>query len=160
MIRAIRLALLASVAAMLLGAQAVSVMADAGGAKILDASLTALPATQVNATLFGVKAGGIAWQIDRGSAQVFADGRLHVDVHGLVLAAGSAAGTNPIANGQAVLTCAGAPAAMSSIVPFSTSGNAEVNERVTLPAGCLGPAVFFVGVPAPGVQRWFAVTGW
>lgn len=158
--RTLRLAGVSLAAIALLGATAYSALADAGGARVVDARLTPLPADQVNQTLFGVKAGGLPWRIDHGFVQLFSNGRLHVEVQGLVLAAGAAEGTNPIPNGQAIVTCAGMPAAMSSVVPFSTGGDAMVDETIALPAHCLGPAVFFAGVPAPGVQRWFAVTGW
>jgi len=96
----------------------------------------------------------------KGFAQIYSNGRLHVAVRGLVLASGPAAGTNPVAKGRAIVVCDGAVAAMSSVVAFSRKGNATVNEKIALPAHCLAPVVFFAGVPAPGVQRWFAVTGW
>jgi hypothetical protein len=131
-----------------------------GGDKILDDQLTGLPASMTGQTLFGVTAGGIAWRLDSGSARLFADGRLQVSVHGLVLAAGANEGLNPIPNAQAILTCAGVPAASSSVVPFSPGGDAQINEVVAVPGHCVAPTVFFAGVPAPGVARWFAVTGW
>ena len=134
--------------------------ADPGGSKVLDDQLTGLPSDMTGQTLFGVTAGGIAWRLDSGSARLFADGRLQVSVHGLVLAAGGAEGTNPIPNAQAIVTCAGVPAASSSVVPYSADGDAQINETVSLPDHCLAPAVFFAGVPAPGVARWFAVSGW
>jgi len=85
------------------------------------------------------------WRLEGGRAKLWADGRLVVDVDGLVLAAGGAAGTNPIPNGQAIVTCAGAVAAMSSVVPFSVpDGDAHISETVSLPSGCLE------GVPRPG----------
>ncbi len=160
MSRPLRIASVLSGTLVLLAATAWSALADGGGQKVLDAQLVGLPADQAGQSLFGVQAGGLPWSIELGNVQLFADGRLHVEIHGLVLAAGAATGTNPIPNGQAIVTCAGAPAAMSSVVPFSSDGDAQVNETVALPAHCLGPAVFFAGVPAPGVDRWFAVTGW
>jgi hypothetical protein len=87
---------------------------------------------------------------------MFADGRLHVEVEGLVLAN---SGTNPVEEGRAIVTCNDVPVASSAIVPFSPSGDAEVNTRVSLPSPCLAPAVFFVGVLSSGAERWFAVTG-
>lgn len=137
-----------------------AVSADPGGSKILDDQLTGLPSADVNQVLFGVQAGGLPWRLDSGSVHLFADGRLQVKVQGLVLAAGAAEGKNPIPNGQAIVTCAGVPAAMSSVVAFSSTGDAQVNETIALPGHCLAPSVFFAGVPAPGVDRWFAVTGW
>lgn len=155
--RAVRVAAAATVA---LALAAGTVMAAPGGAKVLDASLVAEPASQVNQTLFGVTAGGLPWHLDHGSVQLFGNGRIHLEVQGLVLAAGGAAGTNPIPAGQAILTCAGAPAAASSVVPFSSTGDATIDETLALPASCLAPTVFFAGVPAPNVARWFAVSGW
>ena len=152
----------AAAAAVALALAAGTVLAAPGGAKVLDASLAAEPASQVNHTLFGVTAGGLPWHIDHGSVQLFANGRLHLEVQGLVLAGGppNLVGTNPIPNAEAILTCAGMPAATSSVVPFSAAGDASINETITLPASCLAPTVFFAGVPAPNVARWFAVTGW
>lgn len=151
--------LLVAVVALVVAMPAVA-SADPGGSKIVDDQLTGLPDAMKGQTLFGVTAGGIAWRLDSGSARLFRDGRLQVSVRGLVLDAGSAEGTNPIPNGRAIVTCAGAPAAMSSVVPFSAAGDAQVNETITLPSGCVAPTVFFAGVPAPGVARWFAATGW
>ena len=159
MLRLIRLAGIALAAAVLVVGTALPTLADRGDQRVLDASLVGLPANLTGQSLFGITAGGLPWRIAHGSVELSARGHLEVDVKGLVLDAGASAGTNPIANGQAIVTCAGAPVAMSSVVPFSTAWNAHVDESIALPAGCLAPAVFFAGVPAAGVQRWFAVTG-
>jgi hypothetical protein len=156
MSRSLRLALLAAIAAALTFSAWAS--ADPGGAKVLDASLVALPSSATGGTLQGVQAGGLPWRMDMGSARLFADGRLQVAVHGLVLDAGAAAGTNPIATARAIVTCDGSPVAMSAIVPYSEAGDASINDRVELPSPCLAPAVFFAGVTGAG-PRWFAVTG-
>lgn len=156
MSRSLRLALLAAVAAALTFSAWVS--ADPGGAKVLDASLVGLPASATGQTLQGVQAGGLPWRIEMGSARLFADGRLQVEVHGLVLDAGAAAGTNPIPTARAIVTCDGSPVAMSAIVPYSAQGDASIMETLSVPSPCLAPAVFFAGVTAGG-PRWFAVTG-
>lgn len=160
MARSLRVAAAAFAVVALLAASALTTAADSSGRRVFSATLVGLPLSMAGQTLFGIQAGGLPWKIDEGSTSITAGGRLHVEVEGLVLAAGSLVGTNPIAHGQAIVTCAGAPAAMSSVVPFSSTGDAEVDEQVSLPAHCLAPAVFFAGVPAPGVDRWFAVTGW
>jgi hypothetical protein len=126
----------------------------AGGPKVLDARLTGIPTAGL--IVNGVTGGGVPWAIDNGRAKLFADGRLEVDVEGLVVAS---TGVNPIANGRAVLTCGDAPAASSPVVPFSPAGDAQVSTQVELPSSCLAPAVFFVGVLPNGAERWFAVTG-
>lgn len=124
--------------------------AVAGGPKILDARLAALPTAGL--VLDGVTGGGLPWVIDEGHARLFSDGRLQVDVEGLVLAA---TGANPVASGHAIVTCGGAPVATTDNVPFSPTGDAEVDATVALPSPCLAPAVFFT----TATNRWLAVTG-
>lgn len=126
------------------------------GAKLLDASLTGIP--QGGLAINGVAGGGLPWVLDRGDARLFSDGRLQVSVRHLVLAAGPLAGTNPIASGRAIVTCAGAVPILTDLVPYSADGNAMVETRVDLPSPCLAPVVFFAGQTGNG-PRWFAVTG-
>jgi hypothetical protein len=147
-------------AALVAGAATTAASAAAdGNGKALDSRLVGLPASMTGQTLFGVVAGGLPWRLDSGHARLFGDGRLHVDVEGLVLAAGPKEGTNPIPNARAIVTCAGAVAASSVVVPYSAEGDAEIDDTLSLPSPCLAPAVFFAGVPAPNVAAWFAVTG-
>jgi hypothetical protein len=129
-----------------------------GNARILDATLAGIPASMVGKTLDGVVGGGKAWRIDSGEAKLSVDGRLKVEVEGLVLVA---TGANPIATGRAIVSCGDAMAAMSDPVPFSTNGNAEVDTMVSLPASCLAPVIFFGtdNANAAGGVVWFAVTG-
>src|SRR5262245_22041670 len=151
MSRALRLLIGSAVlAALVLGTVSSTI---AGGPKILDARMAGIPTGGL--VLNGLTGGGVPWVIDEGRAKLFADGRLQVEVEGLVLASN---GTNPIQTGRAVVTCSNAPAARSSIVPFSPTGDAEVDQRVDLPDSCLAPAVFFVGIVGTN-ERWFAVTG-
>jgi len=152
MSRTLRLTLsLAMLAALALGTVA---SATAGGAKVLDARMAGIPSGAP--MLHGLTGGGVAWSIEEGRTMLFADGRFHVEVQRLVVAA---SGVNPIPTGRAVLTCSSVAVARSPIVPFSTTGDAEVNTVLDLPTTCLAPAVFFVGITGNG-ERWFAVTGW
>jgi hypothetical protein len=157
MLRSLRVATVIAVLASL--AVTSTALGDPGGVKVLDASLAGIPSSATGSVLEGVQGGGLPWRLDRGSVRLFADGRLQVEVQGLVLAAGSNEGRNPVATARAIVTCSGAPAAMSSIVPYSPSGDASINEVVELPPSCLAPAVFFAGITGNG-PRWFAVTGW
>ncbi len=136
-----------------------TVAATAGGEKVLHASMAGLPASMTGQTFLGAKAGGLPWMLDRGEAMLFANGRLQVQVTGLVLAAGAKEGTNPVPTGRALVSCDGQVVAMSSIVPYSPTGDAFVNERVALPAHCIAPTVFFAGVVNDSAV-WFAATGW
>jgi hypothetical protein len=150
----------ALVGALLAGSLVVGVAAaSGGGAKVLDASMAGIPASLAGQSFMGVQGGGLPWSLEHGDAKLFRDGRLHVEVEGLVLAAGAAIGTNPIPTGVAIVSCGGAVAAQSAPVPFSRAGDAEVDTTVSLPGSCLAPVVFFAGV-TPNGPRWFAVTGW
>jgi hypothetical protein len=155
MLRRVRPALVAALSASVIVAGAT--VAASGGQKLIDSPMAGIPSGAP--TIDGVLGGGIAWVIDEGHAQLRADGRLHIDVQGLVLASGGAAGTNPIPTGVGIVTCGnGATTITTDPVPFSTTGDAEVNTRVSLPATCLAPNVFYAGGTAGG-PRWFAVNG-
>ena len=111
--------------------------------------------------LDGITGGGRPWTIESGRAKLFADGRLEVEVNGLVLGpvTGSPGGNNPIPNGRAVVTCGALPWPSRRSCRSHRPATPTCPTTVTLPADCLAPAVFFVGVTATGAQPWFAVTG-
>jgi hypothetical protein len=122
----------------------------AGGRKVFTSTMTglALPGTVVA----GFQGAGAAWMLDEGFATLTADGRVHLEVEGLLLLNG----TNPVDTGRAVVSCGGVVVAMSDPVDFSDAGDAEVKANLTLPSPCLAPTVFFSN---PAGTRWFAVTG-
>jgi hypothetical protein len=157
MSRSFRLALVLGIVSVL--ALGGATLADAGGRKVLDASMVGLPASMTGQSFLGAEAGGLPWSLERGEARLFSNGRLQVQVTGLVLAAGPKTGTNPIPTGRALVSCGGSVVAMSSVVPYSAAGDAMVNERVDLPASCVAPTVFFAGIAGSG-PLWFAATGW
>ena len=148
MARSIRLAFALTLLLALTVATAAQTLA--GGRRVLDSTMTGLPTGSL--VVDGLTGGGVPWSIDAGHVVLFADGRLHVDVEGLVI---TATGANPIDTGKAVLTCGDAPVAESSVVPFSDAGDATIDTVIDLPSQCLAPAVFFTNATG----RWFAVTG-
>jgi hypothetical protein len=142
-----------SLALTLLFALTVAVASNvtAGGRKVLDATMTGLnpPGTQVA----GITGAGAPWVIENGKAQLFEDGRIHVVVEGLVIP--GRVPPNPVPMGKAVVSCNGAFADDTALVPFSPEGDAVVDDVVTLPSPCRAPAVFFTNAGG----SWFAVTG-
>jgi hypothetical protein len=124
--------------------------ASAGGQKLFDSTMAGLMTP--GQVIDGVAAAGAPWSIDSGKATLFANGRVHVEVEGLIV---TALGRNPAATGKVRVSCNGAPVAETATVPFSPEGNAEVNAIVTLPSPCFGPSVFFTSAGG----SWFAVTG-
>jgi len=123
----------------------------AGGRKVLDATMTGLPVP--GTVIAGITGAGAPWVIDAGRAQLFADGRIHVVVEGLVIP--GRVPPNPVDFGKAIVSCNGVFADDTALVPFSDDGDATVDDVVTLPSPCQGVTVFFTS-PAGG---WFAVTG-
>lgn len=111
----------------------------------------------------GINGGGIPWKLTSAKGELQASGELEVRVRGLVLAAGPLAGTNPIANFVAIVSClsddgAGHVVTVNTATapfPATTTGNSDIEAKVTLPSPCVAVSVF-VG---PNPNTWFAVTG-
>ena len=78
----------------------------------------------------GVNGGGVPWKLGSAQGRLRADGRLDIEVQGLVLVS-----TDP--------------------VPATMTGNAEIDAKVVLPSPCFAPIVFVTS----GGGNWFAVTG-
>jgi hypothetical protein len=115
----------------------------------------------------GVNGGGLPWQIAGGRGRLGSDGRLEVEVRGLVLLNGppvplALRGTNPIASFRAIVSCLtivnGSPTSTNVATgpfPATATGNSEIEATVGLPSPCVAP-IIFVG---PSPTTWFAVTG-
>lgn len=113
----------------------------------------------------GVPPGGAQWVLQRGSTAVNATGQLSLEVRGLLI---TGTGTNldgttgPVTSVVAALTCEGmtptAPMIVSTAaVPLSPKGDANVHERIALPATCLAPIVLVLANSSAG--PWIAATG-
>jgi hypothetical protein len=146
-------------------------LGSADGRKVSDSKVLAAvsePYTGQTNAIRGLPGGGLPWEIGDATADLRADGRLHVDVEGLVLARRAPVpadrqGTNPIPRFAAVVSClttSGGAATTVNVstpsVPASASGDAEIDATVALPSPCFAPIVF---VTNEGGGAWFAVTG-
>jgi hypothetical protein len=115
----------------------------------------------------GVNGGGLPWQIAEGQGELSSNGRLEVEVQGLVLLNAAPVppalrGTNPIPSFRAIVSCltivGGSPATANVVTgpfPATSTGDSEIEATVALPHPCFAPIVF-VG---PSATTWFAVTG-
>jgi hypothetical protein len=118
------------------------------------------PFTGAADAIRGVNGGGRPWTITLGRGQLRSDGRIEVEVRGLVLADTL---VNPIPAFRAVVSCltvdaTGAAAtvnAQTDPAPATPQGDAEIEGQVELPSPCIAPIVF---VTSPG-GAWFAATG-
>jgi hypothetical protein len=108
----------------------------------------------------GVNGGGVPWKLASAEGRLRADGRLSIEVEGLVLVS---TGLNPSPTFRGVVSClssdaAGGPSTVNvstDPVPATSTGNAEINAKVALPSPCFAPIVFVTS----GGGSWFAVTG-
>jgi hypothetical protein len=91
-------------------------------------------------TIAGVMSGGAPWVVRHGVAVLTDDGRLRVDVRGLVLP--SAANTaGPVTQVAASVVCGDAVAATSGAVTLTMNGDAEIRTKLAVPSPCLGSIV-------------------
>jgi hypothetical protein len=114
----------------------------------------------------GVPPGGFPWVIKRLRAAVKVDGRLRLDVRGLLLSGGNVIGTNGGQRVLAMLFC-GAPGANGTLgtatahisdpagVPLDANGDVEIDDVLTPvpPSPCDNPALL---IATPGTHHWFA----
>jgi hypothetical protein len=112
----------------------------------------------------GVPGGGLAWKLDQVSGELKRSGRLEIRIRGLVFAEGPNVGRNTVPNFRAIVSCqitnqSGSPdflTLMTGLFPATSTGDADIEENLNLPAQCLAPIVF---VTSP-TGSWFAVTGY
>ena len=81
------------------------------------------------------------WQLDSGQVRLRQDGRLTLGVRGLVIPGNGTPG--PVTSISASLFCGAdtTPTATTPSVPLSSSGDARISTRISLPAKCLAPVV-------------------
>ena len=144
--------------------------ATAKEAKILEFdTMVGVPAgltgDQSRAPLRGINGGGIPWVIGSASGELTASGKLEISVQGLVLAAGTNAGSNPSPTFRGLVSCVKSDGSFQNILtdPFPATtgpasaggGNAKIEANVTLPQPCIAPIIFVTS----GNGSWFAATG-
>ncbi|MBI4935478.1 MAG: hypothetical protein HY828_16480 [Actinobacteria bacterium] len=159
----IRLATTAAMAALITAGLATTASADHGGSLVRSKHLIGVQAPFLGATnpVHGVNGGGAPWVLDEGELRVKADGRVRMEVEGLVIdpAVGPPrGGTNPIAEFKVVISCDNGDGTYTLVstetTPASPTGDASLRTRVTLPAKCDDPIAF---ITSPG-GAWFAAT--
>jgi hypothetical protein len=144
--------------------------AGAGTANILRAkTMVGVPQAftgSTNASLIrGIPGGGIPWTVGRSRVRLTVNGHLIVKVHGLVLASGDLAGTNPVGSFRAIVSCLTADATVANVTTDAFpatmgaatdgGGTARFEGDVLLPDPCIAPIVL---VTSP-TGAWFASTG-
>jgi hypothetical protein len=90
-------------------------------------------------TIAGVPSGGAPWVVKHAFAVLTDDGRLRVDVRGLILP--STGNTGPVTEVSASVVCSDTVAATSVAVPLTKDGNAEIHAKLQVPSPCFGTVI-------------------
>jgi hypothetical protein len=128
------------------------------------------PFTGNDNAIRGIGGGGRPWAIEFGRGELKPDGKIEVQVKGLVfdpndqsnIDAGLA-GRNTVPNFRAIVSClskdeegdANIVNVSTGLFPADEAGNAQIEDTVSLPDLCIAP-IIFVTSPA---GAWFAATG-
>lgn len=115
----------------------------------------------------GVGSCGKIWKLKSGKAELKANGKLKVEVKGLVLNDTSVGQYNGTPDGvdavAAAVICHGpsgaSVAAQLDPVPLSKNGDATVKGKVDLPNGCVGPVIVLRERYEGNIGGWLAGTG-
>ncbi len=136
---------------------------DDNGARVFAAPLA--PSLATDPTIHGVSPGNVPWVLAGGRAAIRMDGRVRVDLRGLVIpiphGAFPANTARPVTTVSASLYCApdgSAAVATTGSAPLSESGNARIVDTVTLPQTCLDPTVLIH--PNGASSAYIALPGW
>jgi hypothetical protein len=131
----------------------------------LNAKLTACPSN--NTAIGDVGSCGKIWKLKSGKVSLGKNGKLKVEVKGLVLNDVTVGEYNGTPDGvdavAAAVICHGpsgaAVAAQTEPVPLAQNGNAKVSAMVSLPNGCIGPVVVLRERYEGKIGGWLAATG-
>jgi hypothetical protein len=133
---------------------------------LLQSKLTPCPAGGAPNNIGDVNVCGFSWTLTDGLAQLSSGGRIQVKVRGLVLndpRLPQFLGTpDGVHNVYATLIC-GANAdrvavASTGVFALDSHGNALIQDRITMPARCIAPAIVVREFDFPA-QGWLAATG-
>jgi hypothetical protein len=129
------------------------------GAPLIDESLA--PSQTTDPVFHGVSPGNAPWVLKRGDVRLKRDGKLDLELKGLVIPALGTPG--PVTTVGASLYC-GADSSTKAVdttqqVPISRKGNARIHDRsFSVPATCLAPVIL---VQHNGLTTaYIALDGW
>jgi hypothetical protein len=160
-----RLALLLSLVGIVGLGVAFAAVAGGNSAKVLKFERMApvvAPFTGEANPIRGINGGGVPWSIESGTGFVRADGRLHIEVEGVII---PARGNNPVSAFRGVVNCLTPDSPMNGInlvtdpFPATMTGDSTIDATVDLPETCVAPIVFVTNGTGAPPGAWFATTG-
>ncbi len=128
--------------------------------RLFSATITPDLGPTVEPTIAGIAPGGLPWVLKSGHVNLSSSGLLEASVEGLLFGPGAPPnliGTRgPVTQVSASLVCANGPIVTTKAVEFSTEGNAQIHQKIALPAQCVGPIVL---IRAFSAGPWLAASG-
>jgi len=143
------------------GSLAVGAWAD-DNAAILSSTLIGSAPQQV---IGGVNSGGLPWTVSQARVTLHRDGKINVELDGLVLVSQGTPG--PITAVSATLVCGGSGGTVAGTtagVTLTVAGNAHISDKIAPPASCIAPVVLVRaaavnGTPLAQPGPFIAATG-
>ncbi|HLK50017.1 MAG TPA: hypothetical protein VKT49_17860 [Bryobacteraceae bacterium] len=90
----------------------------------------------------GVPSGGAPWVVANSEFNVTANGRIQVEIRGLLISSGAFINTvGPVTMVNASLVCNDVVLATTGAVNLSSGGDASIHDQITVPARCIAPAL-------------------
>jgi hypothetical protein len=160
-----RLAMLLSLLGVVGLGVAFAAMAGGNSAKVLKFERMApvvAPFTGATNPIRGINGGGVPWSIESGTGFLRADGRLHVEVQGLII---PARGNNPVSAFRGIVNCLTPESPTNGVnlvtdpFPATTTGDSTIDAMVDLPETCVAPIVLVTNGTGSPPGAWFATTG-
>jgi len=116
----------------------------------------------------GVAGGGLPWILEEAKVELEGDGKLEIEVEGLIIPDDIGFGFNPVSFFRAIVSCLTVDAGGNAVIDNVTTtngaevmegdprnGDAKIEADVELPTPCVAPIVF---VTSPN-GSWFSATG-
>jgi hypothetical protein len=143
------------------GTLAAGAWADDNGAVLISTLIGSTP----NQVIGGVNSGGLPWNVAHGQVTLHRNGKLNMELDGLVLASLGTPG--PITQVSASLVCGGSGgtvAGTTAAVSLTVAGNAHIHDKVSVPSSCIAPVILVRvgavnGTPLAQPGAFIAATG-
>jgi hypothetical protein len=130
--------------------------AEPSGRSLVRADLVGSMPAPASPTLAGVKPGGAPWVNKSSMVRLREDGRITVEIRGLVIPSPPGMGVNPVASVVATLVCDGMVKGTTKPFALNTHGDGATSDMISVPCACDHPAVLIQ--PAMNKMVYIAAT--
>jgi len=147
----------AAVALAITAFSAAPALADGSGSSghsVLRGQLVGSNPAPASPVIAGIKPGGAPWVNAPSEVRVREDGRIEVEINGLVIPPPRGTGVNPIAAVVATLVCNQMAGASTTAFALSPAGNGYTSDVIAVPSRCADPTVLIQ--PAANLSVYIA----